>query len=688
MLSIHGVSGASRLRSWLFRTCVRHWGRCVSAALVGGMLGGAAVPAKAQPAVDLTQMNLEDLLNVKVTSVSKREERLSRVAAAVFVIDREDIRRSGAANIPDLLRMAPGVDVEQVDGNAWAISIRGFNSRYSNKVLVLVDGRSVYSPSISGVFWEHLDMPLEDIDRIEIIRGPGATVWGANAVNGVISIITKSSKDTKGGLVTAGGGSQLHELGVAQYGGTVGQGGSYRAFAKAFESGNSAMSDGGPANDRWSSAHAGFRTDWDLSPRDSLMAQGNIFSNEQNQTLRTSFIATPFDRTFPQAVDAAGGDLLARWNHTLDGGSQTSLQTYLDTYRRSDLGVPESTRTFDIDFQDHVASAGRNDIVWGLGYRVYDSKLAPGYGIGFTPPSRTDSLFSTFLQDEIRVADGVWLTLGAKLEHNPYTKFQVEPSARLVWTPTARQTFWASASKADRQPARSDTAIQTTLQSFPIAPGMIQVVTLSGNPAIKNEEARDYELGYRAELSNVLSLDAASFLTFYHHLETIEPQPVVVIPGVTTQIVVPMIYDNRAHAVDYGGELSLNWKVNSRWRLSPGYSYLHATIRQDPSSQGRVSTGVTTDFPQNMAQFRSQVNLSSRMEFDQALYYTARLPGGSVPGHARLDLRLARRFGESTEVSLVGQNLLRNRTMEYGDALNVIGTQSVRSVYGKITWRF
>jgi len=644
--------------------------------------------AQDQPKIDLTQMQLEDLLNVKVTSVSKREEKLSRTAAAVFVIDQEDIRRSGAASLPDLLRMAPGVDVEQVDANAWAISIRGFNARYSNKVLVLIDGRTVYTPSVSGVFWEQLDIPLEDIERIEVIRGPGATVWGANAVNGVISIITKSSKDTKGGLVTAGGGSQLEALGLAQYGGTIGTSGSYRVFGKYFDFGNSALSNGAAANDRWMREHGGFRTDWGLSRSDSLMVQGSIFGNQESQTLRTNFIATPFDRTYDQNFDAGGGDLLARWNHTAQGGSETSLQTYFDTYHRSDLGVPETVRTFDADFQDHMADGGRNDVVWGAGYRVYTSSLAPGYSIGFSPVSRTDRLYSAFLQDELRLADSVWFTIGAKLEHNPYTHFQTEPSARLVWTPANRNTFWASASKADRQPAREDTAIRTVLQTLPIGPNMIQATPLSGNPSIKDEEARDYELGYRSDFSKALSLDFATFLTFYHHLETLEPQAPQIVVGSPMQVVVPMRFDNKAHAVDYGGEVFLNWKVNSRWRLSPGYAYLHATIRRDVSSQGQATSAISTDFPQNQAQIRSQFNLPAKLEFDQSLYYTARLPGGSIPGHARLDVRLGRRLGESAELSIVGQNLLRARTTEYGDSFNVVGTQSVRSVYGKITWRF
>ena len=659
-------------------------GSCVSLVLAAVAVGWAQPPLPP----DLSKMDVEDLMNVVVTSVSKREQTLSRTAAAVFVINQEDIRRSGATSIPDLLRMAPGVDVEQIDANAWAISIRGFNSRYSNKVLVLIDGRSVYTPSFSGVYWEQVDMPLENIDRIEVIRGPGATVWGANAVNGVISIFTKSSKDTRGGLVSATVGSQTHVLGTLQYGGKFAKAGSYRAFGKYFDIGNSAMADGSPAADHWTRAHGGFRSDWDLSSRDSVMVQGDLFAIQANQTSRGSLIPTPTDRIFNQRLDAAGGNLLARWNHTLAGGSQTSFQTYFDTYRRTDFGVPEMLRLFDLDFQHHL-ERDRHDIVWGLGYRVNNSRGATGYTIGFSPASKTASVFSGFLQDEIRVSDSFWMTIGGKLEHNAYTGLQAEPSVHLAWSPQgSRRTIWAAASRALRQPARVDTAIRADIQVIPISTDAVQVVRLFGNPSMKDEELRAYEAGYRSELTKTLSVDIATFLNFYRNLQTAEFQPMVIVPGSPMQYLIPLRYENQARGVTSGGEIALSWNATSRWRIRPAYSYLHANLRTDPGSQGVTEFAIKDAFPQNMVQIRSQVNLTRRTEFDQSLYYTARLPGSSIAGHARLDLRLARRLGESTEISVVGQNLLRPRSVEYGDAYAVVGTQSVRSVYAKLVWRF
>ena len=638
---------------------------------------------------DLRHMDVEDLMNLKVTSVSKRKQSLSRTAAAVWVINQEDIRRSGATSVPDLLRMAPGVDVEQIDASAWAISVRGFNSRYSNKVLVLVDGRTVYTPSFSGVFWEHIDMPLEDIERIEVIRGPGATVWGANAVNGVISIFTKSSKETKGGLVTAGGGSQVLGLGLVQYGAAAGKNAAFRTWGKAVDTGNSAQADGTPASDRWIRAHGGFRSDWDFSPRDSLVVQGDLFANEAGETRRDGFVPTPFDRIYYQDLDAAGGDLLLRWTHTLAGGSQTSFQAYYDTYRRTETGVPEVLKTFDLDFQDHFVAGDRHDIVWGLGYRASRSGVSPGYDIALNPPFKTGNLYSGFLQDEIRASNALWFTIGCKLEHNPYTGLEIEPSVRLAWSPPgSRHTVWAAASKAVRQPSRVDTAVEAITETMPLFPGAVQVIRMFGNPHTQDEELRDYELGYRAEFTRGISADIVSFLSFYRHLESAEPQSLTIVPGSPLQLVIPMLFENKAHATSYGGEVSLNWNLGSRWRIRPAYSFLHAAIQHDASSLGTAYDSLNNGFPQQMFQLRSSLNLSHRMEFDQSLYYTARLPGGSIPGHARLDLRLARRLGESTEVSLVGQNLLRPRTAEYGDSYTIVGTQSVRSVYGQLTWRF
>jgi iron complex outermembrane receptor protein len=646
----------------------------------------AAITAWGQSS--LADASLEQLLNTQVTSVSKKEEKLARTAASVFVINQDDIRHSGATNIPDLLRMVPGVEVAQINSNAWAVTIRGFNQRYSNKVLVLVDGRSVYAPGFSGVYWDQIDMPLEDIDRIEVIRGPGASVWGANAMNGVINIISKSSKATKGGLVSASGSTQGDASSMVRYGGDIGTGGSYRAFAKTSAYGSSQLPDSTPGHDAWSSLHSGFRSDWDLTPSDTLTVQGDLFSNRESETRSRWFITEPFDTPFAQNMDAAGGNLLARWTHTFANGSDTSVQTYYDQFQRNDPEQPDRERTLDIDFQHHLAVGSRQDIVWGLGYRSETTYLPTGYDITATPPRRVDPLYSAFFQDEIQIGSNVWLTLGSKIEHNAYTGFEYEPNARIAWAPDARQTLWASASKAIRQPSRLETGVSLELGSAPIGPGLAESVQLLSNPRFLSEQVRDYEVGYRRQWSKRVSLDADAFLSFYRNLATFEPQALVIVPGPVTVFQVPVMYGNKGRANDFGGEVSVNWSVSSRWRISPGYSLVHINYWLEPGSGDTFTVALAGNTPLNMVQIRSTINLTRRLEWDQTVYWSQAFANGTVPSHARLDSKLAWKAGESVELSLTGQNLLRPEFLEFGNFEEVVGTEAPRSLIGKIVWRF
>jgi iron complex outermembrane recepter protein len=423
---------------------------CTAGVRLGSLLLWGLAPwlllAQKPVSRDLTDASLEDLMNMEVTSVSKKEQKLSKTGAAVFVITQDDIRRSGSTNIPDLLRMVPGADVAQIDANKWAISLRGFNDRYADKVLVLIDGRSVYTPSFSGVYWDQQNVPLENIERIEVIRGPGGTVWGANAMNGVINIITKTVKASQGGLVSATTGTQEVGRGLMQYGGRIGQRGAYRVFGEAFKIGTSEAPGGGEAADGWHMVHGGFRTDWDFSPRDIVMVQGDIYKTGESQTITSLFAnALPSPFTFNEQFNTNGADVLGRWNRTLASGASLSLQMYYDRTDRREQGGGDTLNTVDFDFQHHLTFGSRHDVVWGAGYRVVKDSITPGYATTFLPLDQTTSLFSTFLQDEIRLTKSVWLTVGSKFEHNAYTRFEYEPSARLVWSPNDRQAFWLSA---------------------------------------------------------------------------------------------------------------------------------------------------------------------------------------------------------------------------------------------------
>jgi len=627
-------------------------------------------------------------MNIQVTSVSKKEQTLSKSGAAIYVITSEDIRRSGATNIPDLLRMVPGVDVARIDANSWAIGIRGFSDLYSDKVLVLVDGRSVYKTTNSGVNWDEVDMPLEDVDRIEVIRGPGGTVWGANAMNGVINVITKKARDTQGGLVTTGTGSEAYGDGTAQYGGTIGSKGTYRAYARYFDIGSSGSLVATKAHDAWHGFHEGFRSDWDLSPRDTLTVQGDALHNTEGQTLPgIVYVDAPFPPQIVQdRIDYTGGNVLTRWNRTLANGSDMSLQVYDAYYSRFASGLSQTSNTFDLDFQHHLAIGSRHDLVWGLGSRVSSDQFSPGYQVDFLPHHRTDSLFSAFVQDEMKITSSLSFVLGAKFEHNAYTGYEDEPSAQLVWEPTKRQTLWASAAKAIRQPSRRDLGIVADLTSFPLDSGGFGILQLVGNPNPKTEQLRDLEFGYRAQINKRLSFDAVGFSSFYRHVLSLEPQvPYFALSPGPPHLVTPLMFGYDAHAHNYGAEISSTWNVTDRWRLSPSLTLLRLNVFEDPSRQGH-SNETPGNNPDRKVQVGSQLNLPRHFEWDASVSYIGRL--NTIPSYTRVDTRFGWRLGEFIEFSVVGQNLLSPQHPEFPDSWGIGHTQVERSVFGRGTWRF
>ena len=649
------------------------------------------------PAPDLTELDLEQLVNIKVTSVSKKEEKLFQAPSAIYVITAEDIRRSGATNIPDLLRMVPGADVAQIDENAWSIGIRGFNNRYSDKVLVLVDGRTVYTPFFSGVYWDQQDVPLEDIERIEVIRGPGGTVWGANAMNGVINIITKNAKETQGGLLSASGGSGDAGEGLAQYGGKIGQKGAYRIFGKFFNIGDSlfqgsgsAVPVGSQAADGWHMAHGGFRSDWDLSGRDTLTVQGDFLKQNGGQTL-TGVVLNPLapQRVYNDQIGVTAWNILGRWTRTLPDGSDMSLQVYDNFFNHLDGGTRSEMNVFDLDFQHHLAIGSRNDVVWGLGYRFTDSRFLPSFDVSFVPARYAESLYSGFVQDHIKLTKSLSITLGSKFEHNGISGFEYSPSAQLTWTPSARQTIWLSAARAIREPARSADDLRVQLAGIPLQNGGVGVLALFGKPGIKAEQLRDFEIGYRAQLSRQLSLDITTFTSYYRQLVNSEPgAPFFDNSAAVPHLVLPLYFDNKAHAHDYGAEIFANWNVTSRWRLSPGLDLIHMNVELDPSSRDTTTKAADEASPRHQFRIRSSLKLSHNLDWDNSLYFVGISPDHSIPSYTRLDTRLGWRLGEFTEFSLVGQNLLTPQHAESEVAFGVIPTLIRRSIYAKITWRF
>lgn len=662
------------------------------------LFGGAhAFPQQPSPPTrDLTEVPVEKLMEIEVYSPAKRAEKLSESPAAISVLTQEDIHRSGATSIPEALRLAPGLDVAQVDGEQWAISARGFNDVFANKLLVLQDGRSVYTPLFSGVFWNVQDPFLPDVDRIEVIRGPGASLWGANAVNGVINIITKSARDTQGVLATAGGGTIERAFAGVRYGDTLGQDVFFRVYGKYFDRAPSDSPNGGEAADSWQRAQGGFRLDWDTLEKSGnlLTLQGDIYGSSGNQVFNTYTPLNPpfYSQTIHQDdYRTSGGNLLGRFTHQFSDRSDLALQVYYDRTVQDTVIVKEFRDTYDFDLQSHVGLGSWNDFVLGLGCRVSDAHTVDSPTISFTPNRVSTKLFSAFAQDEITlVPNRLRLTLGGKLEHNDYTGFELQPSGRLLWTPAPGQTLWGAISRAMRTPSEAEEDVQLTETPSPA------VVTLYGNRDFQPEELLAYELGYRVEPLRNLSVDLTTFYNVYHDLRSQEfgfsptlspsaPPP----PPFPPQFV-PMHLENGLGGDTFGFELAPTWVVNSWWRLRPAYSLVKMQIHRSPGSTDPTSKSfLEGSSPQQQASLRSSMDLPCHLSLDSTLRYVDRLPALQVSGYIALDLRVGWRPCEDFELAVVGQNLLQSHHTEFIPTF--IGTQRTelpQSVYVQLTWYF
>jgi iron complex outermembrane receptor protein len=648
-----------------------------------------AIPSQAQQTPNnLATKSLEELMNIQVTSASKKEQSLSQVAAAIFVITQQEIRRSGALNIPDLLRMVPGLNVGQINASTWAISARGFNLQFANKLLVLIDGRAVYTPLFGGVYWDTVDVPFEDIDRIEVIRGPGGTVWGANAVNGVINIITKSAADTQGGLVTGGGGSEAHGFGTVQYGGKINEDNQYRVFTKYLSNDHFQDLDGQDGNDSWHLLHGGFRVDSKLSPKDSLTTQGDVYNGNEASIITHSVFFPPDNINVNGMAQLSGGDVLTRWSHTFSSRIDTAVQFYFDTYDRDGPDVSDSRKTFDVDFQNHIKLGARQDLIWGAGYRHTADQTIGTVDQSFSPADNSGDLFNVFIQDQIALAsDRVALYVGSKFANDYFTGFDVEPSVRLAWTPSNRRTFWASVSRTNRTPTQRDLGVDAALAALP---GPAEVAVL-GNPNMKSEHVIAYEAGYRAQPSNRVSVDVAAFFNSYNGLESLEPGPEFFeATSVPPLLVHPILLDNQLDGTTAGVEASVNWKIARRWTLSPGYSFLEMNLHTDPTSLDTISVAdAEGSNPEHQAQLRSHIEFPRGISWDANAYFVGALPAQLVPSYTRLDMQVSWRVAERVELSLVGQNLLKDHHEEFSDTVQSINSGLIkRSAYAKFTWQF
>ncbi len=633
---------------------------------------------------DLTELSIEDLMNIEITSVSKKVQKLSDAAAAVFVITQEDIRRSGVSSIAESLRMVPGIQVARIDSNKWAITSRGFNGRFANKLLVLMDGRSVYTPFFSGVFWDVQDTLLEDIDRIEVIRGPGASLWGANAVNGVINIITKAAKHTQGGLIAAGAGTEEKGFGNIRYGGNIGENAYYRVFAKYFNRDNSVNSLGKKAEDEWEVLRGGFRMDWQVSHQNSLTLQGDIYHGDTNGEVRTFLPNFPFTSIIKEESNNSGGNILARWRHVSSDTSDMELQIYYDREDRyPETTLDTSRNTFDIDFQHRFVLGKRQEIIWGLGYRYTNDNVGNTFSFSFDPARRQFDLFSAFIHDEILlVPDRLRLILGSKFEHNDFTGFEIQPTARMIWTPNENHSIWAAISRAVRTPSRAENDVHAFTRAFPpnsIFPDSpLAFILLQGDNGYESEELIAYEAGYRFRPIHQLSVDITGFYNKYDKLRTIEQ---------TTPF--SFVIDNKMEGETYGFELATDWRPAEWWYLRTAYTFLNMLLSLDSDSRDIQSEIAEDEIPNHQLSFRSFMDLPRNFELDVWLRYVDELSAQNIDRYFTLDVRIGWKPLANLDISLIGQNLLDNHHPEFeSEILDVPPVEIERSVYGKITWWF
>jgi iron complex outermembrane receptor protein len=639
-------------------------------------------------APDLSQLSIEDLMNIEITSASRKQERATDVAAAVFVITEDDIRRSGMTTIPDLLRMAPGVDVAQINASQWAVSVRGFNGIYANKLLVLVDGRSIYNRIFSGVLWDTADLPLDDIDRIEVIRGPGAAMWGANAVNAVINIVTKTTAQTQGALVRVEGG-RFGEQASVRYGGTLGAA-TYRLYSQWSHRDESVIAAGTRANDAAHSTTTGGRAEW-ATQLDAFMVEGD-FTAGQARILWPNFdpATAARDPIANSPTDTQGGHLLGRWTHTRTGGASLRVQSFLDIAGRQEPLGDYQRRSFDLDTQYHSALGARHDLVAGVGYRFIDERFDGHIGFSLTPPQSASSLVSAFVQDQIALLQNrLAVTLGSQVQYDSDSGAGVQPTARVMWKGFPRQRLWAAVSRALRTPALADRGFRVNYPPVLTETGLPLIVTSVGNPNSETETFVDAEAGYRVELGTRASLDVTSFVGRYDHLVTAETAAPSVQFTPSPVIIVVNHGGNRLKATTRGLEIAAHWTPVSIWRLDGSYTAFHLVPDLADASLDVAAATTDGNAPRAQWQLRSSFTPPIRATLAVAIFHVSSLEGVQVPAYTRADVTAEMRFNKNLSAMVIGQNLLSATHAEFGGVTGLLQTTQVaRSASLRLRWTF
>lgn len=642
---------------------------------------GAQEPNK-PPAKDLTELTPEQLANIEVTSVAKKPETRRRSPAAVYVLTRDEIRRSGVTTLVEALRLVPGVQVARIDSNKWAVGIRGFASRLSRSLLVMIDGRTVYAPLFAGTYWEVQQTLLDDVDRIEVIRGPGGALWGANSVNGVINIITRSSRDTRGTSVTAGGGTDERGLVGVRYGGASGDRLTYRVYARGFDRAPG-FHETDDDFDGWHLGQGGFRLDWEPRAGDTASVQGDLYAGKTGQRTNITVLSPPSLQVVEDDADLSGGNLLGRWRHVSSTGTDWALRAYYDRTDRREPSFDEGRDTFDLDLQRRAAY-GKHDLIAGLGYRLSSGTVRSVPTVAFVPARRTDHLFTGFVRDEVSFAGNeLVLAVGSKVEHNDYSGFEFQPSAQLVWAPTARQSLWALIARSVRTPSRVEHDLTVTALLDPATPTFLRLV---GDEEFGSESVLIAEAGYRAQPHRRVAIDAVVFRNEHRDLLSIEPGAPFREDSPVPHLVVPLFIRNGVEGASYGLEIATDWTALDWWRLGASYSHLRLELAHSPESAD-VNTPTTTNgsAPRHTLLVQSWMDPWTSVSIDFIGRYVSALPAQRTAGYASVDARLAWRPTAGLEVAVVGRNLLAPHHAEFGSSGGVV--QVARAVYGALTWR-
>ena len=649
-----------------------------------------AESTEANEQTEFFEMSIEDLMNIEITLASRKQQKLFKTPTAVYVITNEDIRRSGASTIPDLLRMVPGMEVARINSNKWAITSRGFNQEFANKLLVMIDGRSIYGPLFGGIRWDTHDVMLEDVDRIEVIRGSGGTLWGSNAVNGIINIVTKNAKDTQGTILVGEVSDIEHNLTAARYGGKLNNSTYFRIYSKYFDRDDSPNPDhihntDHSVKDEWDTFRTGFRIDSYPKENDHWTLIGDIYNGNIGESTTIYSLTSPISQESSHHNKISGGDLLGRWERTLSKDSDMKLQVYYNRDKRLEKKFNETIDTYDIDFQHRFGLTEQHELSWGLGYRLDRHTVDGTFNYSLSPRHRDLSIYSGFIQDNITVIkDKLEVILGTKVEHNYYTGLEWQPSGRFIWTLDDRNAIWGSVTRAVRIPNRHDTDNTTSWGVFQVGPSVISQEAY-GNGDVDSEKVIAYELGYRTRPTEKMFIDVTGFINKYDNLMATERLANVSKAGYT---IWPNRQDNKLYGETYGVELSASYQAAKNWKLFAGYTFLQMQLHTRSSSTSTRDATIEGQSPHNQFHLRSYLDLDDNLELDCSLKYVDNLPTGNIQNYIRFDLRLGWHVTKNMELSLVGQNLFDNRHSEFGESQGQSVTEAERAFFAKLTYSF